>query len=133
MIKSTIIPERMRRLMAPETRKEMKLPTSVEAQTKLDHKREKELQENIAALLRQRNIWFRRNRMDKRTTGPVGEPDFIFAISGKAFAFECKLPGREMTAEQRACRSAMMESGWSFHIVHTEAEAVYILNQSDSF
>lgn len=123
----TIIPENIRKCMPVEKRRDFKAPTSVEAQTKLDHKREKALQENIAALLRQRNIWFRRNRMDKRTTGPVGEPDFIFAIKGKAIAFECKIPPGKVTYEQARCHDAMSENGWWVYVVMSEDAAVTIL------
>lgn len=113
--------------MVPETRKDMKIITSDEAQTKLDCKREKELQENIAALLRQRNIWFARQRMDKRATGVVGTPDFLFAFMGKPVAFECKVPSGKVTDDQRKCHDAMAENGWFVYVVMSEAVAVTIL------
>src|SRR5688572_23373974 len=89
-LKSNCLPENIRRRMATETRRELKAPTSAEAQAKIDAKREKELQENIAALLRQRNIWFARQRMDKRATGTVGQPDFLCAVNGRPLAMEAK-------------------------------------------
>lgn len=128
MIKSTLIPERMRRLMAPEQRKEMKLPTSAEVQAKLDGKREKELQENIAALLRQRRIWFERKRMDRRTTGTVGCPDFLFAVKGQAVAFEVKLMTGRVEVEQDECMSAMSFNGWSVWVIRSEQMAIDALN-----
>lgn len=124
----TIIPERWRKLMAPETRKEMHLLTSTEAQLKLDTRREKQLQENIAALLRQRGIWFARQRMDRKTTGVVGQPDFLLAIKGRAIAWEIKLVGKYLTKEQDACLHAMEANGWSCHIIRSEQAAVDALN-----
>lgn len=114
--------------MAPEQRKEMKLLTSSEAQVQLDGKREKELQENIAALLRQRNIWFVRQRMDRKTTGVVGQPDFLFAIKGRAIAWEVKLLGKYLTKEQDMCLQAMEANGWRCHIIRSEQQAVEALN-----
>lgn len=127
-INSATMPERMRRLLAPEQRKEMKLLTSTEAQSKLDGKREKELQENIAALLRQRGIWFARQRMDRKTTGVVGQPDFLLAIKGRAIAWEIKLVGKYLTKEQNACMRDMESNGWICIIVRSERQAVDALN-----
>lgn len=127
-LKSTCLPENIRRCMAPEARKAIKAPTSGEAQAKLDGKREKELQENVARLLRQRNIWFARQRMDKRATGTTGQPDFLFAVKGRAIAFECKVPPGNVTDDQNRCHEEMMWNGWEVFVVMHESVAVTILN-----
>ena len=121
-----IIPENIRRRMRPEDRQAIGKPamTNEDAQAKINGKREKELQENIANLLRQRNIWFMRQRMDRKTTGTLGAPDFLFAINGRACAFEVKLPGGKLTDDQMRAIVAMTNNGWFFRVVHSEAEAL---------
>lgn len=126
---SKTLPERVRRLVPKETRVELKAPTSAEVSEKQNTKREKELQENIANLLRQRGIWFFRQRMDRRTTGTVGWPDFTFAVFGRPVVFECKLPGRRLTKEQDECLNRLMANGWRFAVIESEVEAVAVLNQ----
>lgn len=126
--KSNCLPENIRRCLPTETRKELKAPTSEEAQAKINGKREKGLQDNIAALLRQRNIEAFRQRMDKRTTGVVGQPDFLFAVKGRAAAFECKLPGAKLTVEQDATLQRMEANGWLTWIIVDEQQAVNALN-----
>lgn len=120
------IPESIRKLMSPADRAPLgkAAMTNDEAQAKMDGKREKDLQENIAALLRIRGIAFFRQRMDRKTTGTVGWPDFTFAINGKAVAFEVKLPGEQPTPEQNACILAMDRNGWHVVVVHSEQQAI---------
>lgn len=121
-----VIPENIRRCMPREDRQAIgqAAMTNADAQAKIDGKRERELQENIASLLRQRNIWFMRQRMDRKTTGTVGAPDFLFAINGKACAFEVKLPGENPTEDQGKCMLAMEDDGWFVRVVRSEMEAI---------
>lgn len=120
------IPKHIRRLMPKEDRADMgkAAMTNEEAQAKLDGRREKELQENIASLLRQRDIVFFWQRMDRKTTGTVGWPDFTFSVGGKACAFEVKLPKGHLTGEQMQMHIAMMKNGWLVRVVRSEQEAV---------
>lgn len=125
------IPESIRKLMSPEDRQPLgkAAMTNEEAQASRMARREKELQENIANLLRQRNIWFARQRMDKRATSTLGQPDFLFAINGRAVAFEVKLPGEKLTDDQMRAIVAMTNNGWFFRVVHSEQEAVQRLEE----
>lgn len=120
------IPENIRRCMPKDDREDIgkAAMTNEDAQASLTARKEKQLQENIAALLRLRNIWFMRQRMDRKTTGTLGAPDFIFAVNGKACAFEVKLPGEKPTDEQVRCHIAMCANGWFVRLVHSEAEAI---------
>lgn len=90
---------------------------------------EKQLQENIAALLRQRDIAFFWQRMDRKTTGTVGWPDFTFAVNGRAVALEAKQPGNVPTAEQIRMHVAMMKNGWTVRVVTTERAALDVINE----
>lgn len=112
--------------MSPEDRQPLgkAAMTNEDAQASLAARKEKQLQENIAALLRLRNIWFMRQRMDRRTTGTLGAPDFLFSVNGEACAFEVKLPSAHLTDEQFACHIAMRTNGWIVFVVHSEAEAI---------
>lgn len=121
-----VIPENIRRRMRPEDRQAIGKPamTNADAQAKIDGKRERELQENIAALLRQRNIWFARQRMDKRATSSLGQPDFLFSVNGKACAFEVKLPSGKLSDDQMRAIIAMNNNGWRVYVIHSEQEAL---------
>lgn len=120
------IPEHIRRLMPQEERADMGkvVMTTGDAQEKIDGRREKELQENIAALLRQRDIWFDWKRMDKRSTATLGCPDFLFCVDGKACAFEVKLPAGVISGDQMRCHIAMLKNGWFVRVVRSETEAL---------
>lgn len=115
------IPEHVRKLIQPEDRGELKAPTQPEADAKFNLKREKELQENIARLLTQRNICFFRQRMDRKTSGTIGWPDFTFAIRGLACAVECKSPhGGSLTQEQNSVLLELSRNGWRVLVCRTE-------------
>jgi hypothetical protein len=129
-----VIPENIRRCMPKETRAELgkAAMTNADAQAKIDGNREKQLQENIANLLRQRNIWFMRQRMDRKTTGTLGAPDFLFAINGRACAFEVKAQGCCATPEQVACHESMRANGWFVSVVCSEREALDEIQQLEA-
>src|SRR5258706_12228832 len=74
--------------------------TRPEIDAKVAAKREKEIQESIAQYLRMREIPFHRARMDRKTTGPVGWPDFTFCYCGRFVALEVKSVDGDLTAEQ---------------------------------
>lgn len=103
--------------------------TSEEANAKQDAESERELQDNVSRLLKLRGIWFFRQRMDKRTRGTVGTPDFLFALKGYPCAFEVKMPGKESTLEQEATHVAMTANGWRVWIIHSERAAIDVLNE----
>ena len=121
------IPEHVRRLMPPEERKALGAPTCAEVDEKLRAKSEKQLQENIGNMLRQFDIIYNVSRMDRKKTDMVGWPDFTFAIHGRAFAFEVKLPGGKLTPDQERVIDHMKRNGWLVLVVRSEAEALSIL------
>lgn len=129
-----LIPDRIIEMMPPEARAKLgrHCKTNAERQAAIEAKSEKKLQENIAALLRQRNIRFNVSRMDRATTGVVGWPDFTFAVKGRACAFEVKLPGQEPTKEQVQVMLDLVRDGWFVRIVRSEAEFLQALAEADS-
>lgn len=90
---------------------------------------ERQLQDNISRLLRSSLIVFFWQRMDRRTTGVVGTPDYLFAVNGHACAFEVKMPGQKLTPEQTALHIGMRANGWRVWIIYNEREAVDALNE----
>lgn len=116
------IPENIRRLMPPETRKELNAPTIAEAQAKTDAKLERELQKQIANYLRQRDIWFAWQRMDRKATGTKGQPDFLCVINGYPVALEVKTLRGKLSPDQEHCHAAMRASGWLVYVVRSVAE-----------
>lgn len=86
---------------------------------------ERKLQEHIAQYLRMRKIPFFRQRMDKRTTGTLGWPDFSFVLpGGKACFFECKVAGRKLTEEQEQVRQRLVAAGANYSIIYDLAQAI---------
>jgi hypothetical protein len=126
------------RMLPPEERKRLGYVragaglTSEERRAKADQRAEKKLQENIAALLRQRGITFNQSRMDRETTGKVGWPDFTLAIKGRAIAIEVKKRfGEEPTKEQVACMMGLVKDGWFVRVVRSEAEFLEALKDAE--
>lgn len=102
--KKEILPNNVLRRMSTEDRKPMGKSgiTIQEAQAKGDLRREKDLQRNMENLLRQRNLFFVRSRMDRRTTTRKGTPDFIIILPrGRALMVEAKVEGGELSQDQK--------------------------------
>lgn len=131
-LNSKTLPENIRRCMPTEQRKQLAIPTNDEANAKFVARREKELQNQIANLLRQRNVVFFQQRMDKRTTGRVGQPDFIFAIRGRACAVECKMPFSYLTVEQGDVLTSLICDGWHIFVARGLDEFIVWLNAMEA-
>lgn len=119
--KPEILPNNVLRLLSAEDRKPMGKAgiTTEEAQAKADTRREKELQKDMENLLRQRNIFFVRSRMDKRTSTRKGIPDFIIILPrGRALMVEAKVEGGELSQDQRdVFTDYWTQTGQVVHIV----------------
>lgn len=128
------IPPNILKCMPPEDRKPLGKAgkTNDEIAVEQAVKSERQLQDNISRLLRIRGIAFFRQRMDRRTTGTVGQPDFLFAINGHACAFEAKMPDNHPTKEQLDVHRAMRANGWSVWLIYSEREAVDVLNELEA-
>lgn len=130
-----LLPDKIVRMMPPEERQRLgnHCLTCEERQQKTEAKSEKKLQENIAALLRQRGITFNQSRMDRKTTGRIGWPDLTFAVKGRACAIEVKLPGQEPTPEQVSCMIGLIKDGWFVRVVRSESEFLQALADAGGF
>ena len=120
---SKILPEKILRLLSPADRRSLGKAglTAEEALQTARIKVERDLQNLIESYFRLRGVFAIRSRMDKKTTTPVGTPDFMLALDGEAIAIEAKLPGEKLTPEQEAMRKTLTESpnGWKWLTVYS--------------
>lgn len=93
----------------------------------VEAKNERELQSQIAAMLRLHDIAFCQPRTDKRSTMTVGWPDFTLAINGIPIALECKSDVGKVSPEQQKCHDNMRRNGWNVFIIRHLSEVVSIL------
>lgn len=105
--------------------------TAEEALKRFEARSEKEVQGQIDSWLRLKGIWFARSRMDKRTTGRRGTPDFLFVARPESFnglpvpmAIEVKYTDGKPTWEQEATRIQMEQNGWRFRYVTSLADVI---------
>ncbi len=102
-MKPQVLPNSFLRRMAPEARKSMGKAgmTSVEANAKYERGKEKELQRDIANLLRQRGLFFLQAPFGRKSGLPDGWPDFsVFCKKGNYEFFEAKAEGGNLSPEQ---------------------------------
>lgn len=122
------LPDNLIRRMNPKARKELGVMSLEEANERYIAKNERELQNQIANLLRLRSIWYCQSRCDKPTRTAVGAPDFLFCLSGIPMAFEVKFEKGKLTDDQIRTHAQMAQNGWRVHVVRTVSEAKSILD-----
>lgn len=125
------IPEHVLRLMPGAARKPLGKAglTVPEINEKAAARREKELQQTCASMLRLRDIWFSASRMDKPSTNAKGTPDFLICMRGKFVAVEFKRPGQQPTDEQLQALKAIERNGGIVRIVTSEREFVEFIQE----
>lgn len=116
-MKTSALSDRFLKLMKPEDRARMGVMTGEEAMQAFQARSEKELQKQIADLLRLRGIAFHCARMDKKTSGSVGWPDFTMAVMGTPIAWEVKFDGGRLSSEQERTRDKMLSNGWQWRLI----------------
>ena len=118
--------ENILRCMSPEERKKLGKAglTAAECTQIAEAKSERDLQNQIANWLRLHGYAFYVAAMNKKTTGPVGWPDFTFAVNGRACALEVKFGSRKPDPAQWECMAAMMENGWRVEVVRSLEDAI---------
>jgi hypothetical protein len=100
------------------------VPSAGAAPTKAELKLEKELQEQIVGFLERNNTVVIRSRMDRKTSTNVGTPDLLFALKGRAVAFEVKRPGEKPTHTQWKMMDQMTANGWLCYVIDSYDQAV---------
>ena len=95
-------------------------------------KSERELQEQICALLRRRDVPFIRPAMFKKSSLIPGWPDITFVYRGIGLGWECKSASAKPTPAQIEMHTHMERAGWRISIVRSLRQAMDVLNQIDS-
>lgn len=113
-------------------RKTNNLKTESEAQADLDFDREKDLQIGMCNLLNLRGIWYQRQRMDRKSTGTSGCPDFLFSINGKAIAVEAKVGKNDLSPDQEDAIHHMKKNGWKVYVVKSIEEFKKVLDEEST-
>lgn len=128
---SKSLPENIRRRMEVTDRKPLgKLAeTMPEVIERVTAKKEKELQEQMAAILHHRGIEFLCPQFGKKTTIKRGWPDFTFAFNGRACAVEAKAGTNEPTREQNDVMAKLLANGWNVKVIRSLMEFRDFLNQ----
>lgn len=92
---------------------------------------EKELQKDMAQYLGMKGICFFRQRMDRKTSGTVGWPDFTFSINGRACAVEAKVGSNDLDPEQMSVIAKMINNGWKVAVVRDLAQLKAFLDEME--
>jgi len=123
-MKTSSITDEMLQRMSPQERAKLSMQTASEAMDKFTAKSEGELQKQIRSLLSLRGVWFFQARMDKRTTGTPGTPDFLM----NGWAMEVKHGTGKLSEDQIKCHEAMRKSGWKVYVVRNMEEVRATIN-----
>lgn len=132
------LPENVLRRMSLEDRKSLGKHgrTAKEIQTEQAEVSEKEIHRQIDQWLRSKDIVFQHERMDGKTRGTVGWPDFTFVwkievlpgpngiLGIYPIGCEVKRPGEVPTPEQLDCHDRMRKNGWTILVVHSLQELI---------
>ncbi len=113
---TAILPNNILRRMDPADRAKLGKAgrTAAEVLERGEARAERELQRQIEQWLGLKGYPFYRQRMDRRTTGKVGTPDFLVCVRGRFVAIECKVGRRELTeAQSRELTSVYLHEGYA--------------------
>ena len=112
-IPSGAIPENIRRCMTKEERKEMRTPTSEEAQSKIDLRTERDIHKQFLNWCSRNGIMVRHQRTDRKTSEEKGWPDFQCVKKGRVCWVEFKLGLNKLTDEQEEMIRRLRLNGFS--------------------
>lgn len=98
--------------------------TAAEANAAFVARNERQLQRQIHNELMRRGIWHDLDATNKRRTGTLGTPDFLFSINGRACALEVKFEGGRLRPEQEEAIRQMTANGWRVTVVRTLQDAI---------
>lgn len=120
-----VLPEHVLRLMSPADRQKygMGCMTAAEAASVAIARSEKQLQNQLEALLRRNDIVVIRQRMDRKSNIAEGLPDIMFAVGeegeGTPVAWECKMPRENPTPKQLQKHEEMRRNGWTVRVIRS--------------
>ncbi len=137
------LPDKVLRLIDPAVRATLgrHYRTMDEINTHNEHRNERALHNQVENLLRLKGIAYLHQRMDRKSRGIKGWPDYVFAVlllptasktdpTGNVrtpvpCAWELKLPGKKLSPEQEELMRRMTSgvNAWHYRIIHTLQEA----------
>lgn len=131
----TQLPDNVLKRMSPADRKRLGKSgrTGDDCKRDQEHVSEREIHRQIEQWLNSKGIVYRHDRMDRKTTGTVGWPDFTFVWTEGttvvnrmqwAIGVEVKVPGGKCSQEQLYCHALMGLNGWRVFVVHSLAEII---------
>ena len=134
----TQLPDNILKRMSPTDRKRLGKSGRTSEDCKRDQERvsEREIHRQIEQWLNSKGIVYRHDRMDRKTTGTVGWPDFTFAWEmyrhhGIKYAggvgVEVKVAGGKCSQEQLDCHARMECNGWLVFVVNSLQEMIEAL------
>lgn len=121
-----IYPERFLSRLSSDDRKLLGQQTSAEAVAKYIRRTEKQEHKDFSNWLKLNRVLSRSDRMDKRTSGTVGWPDYELFHQGKVLFLEFKVAGNKLSLEQEAIISRLTGEGFIVAIPQSAAEAIRI-------
>jgi hypothetical protein len=128
-----LLPDHIKKMIDPSQRQKLGIATEEEREKKIEAFNERKLHQDIRQLLNLKGIVFFEQRMDKRSRGPKGWPDFTFAVwialirstHPVAICWECKAGKGELSPDQEdmAHRIQKGPNAWRFRIIRSLQEA----------
>lgn len=103
-----------------------------EAKEKLISGEERKLQNLIGNYLSLHGIYFESDRMDKRTRGKKGRPDFRVCYRGRFLAIECKAMDGRLSTEQASELARIRKSGGTACVAMSLEDVQAVFRQCDA-
>jgi len=133
-MKSTTLPDNILKRMEPSARKSLGKSgrTQKEIREEQGFKLEKDIHNDIDQWLNSKDVIFQHERMDRKTRGRKGWPDFTFCWSHlrldlewiHPIGCEVKRPGCSPTREQVEIHERMRRNGWTVLVVQSLQELI---------
>lgn len=130
----SVLPQKLIDLMSPKDRATLGKAgrTSVEIYRQIEEQSEKDLHRDIIRYLNVLGLPFAHARMDKKSSIAVGYPDFSFPYRGRFVAWEAKVRGRPLDADQQRTREMIEKHGGQFAVIRGLEDAKNHLREIDS-
>lgn len=133
-MKPSDLTDKMRAMLPRDAKKVLGVYglTLEEVLSKREVKTERDIHNQIEQWLRSKGIQFQHERMDRKTRGTVGWPDFTFAwhgtFAGVPIAYpvgvEVKGSGGALSPEQELLHIKLRDDGWKVFVVYSFAQLV---------
>jgi len=90
---------------------------------------ERDLQQDFSDWLTKNGLPHFRQRMDKRTTGTLGWPDFTICHNGRVLLIEAKFEKGSLRKSQNERRAELDAAGCHVHVLRDLQSAINVVNE----